>query len=122
MKKLTIVLLLGVFAGCGGGSAADEAMAKMKVARDAACACKDLACAEKAKGDYKEWEKKNIKRLKEGGKPSKSFQEKFRKLGDDADACMEKLKPAEPPPPPPMPEPLPPAPEAPPAAPPAATP
>ena len=124
MKKLSILLLLGVFAGCGGGSAADEAMSKMKAARDKACACKDLACAEKSKEDFKDWTKKNIDRLKKGGKPSKSFQEKFGKLGDEADACIAKLKPADPPPPPPVVEPTPtaPVPAAPAAAPPAATP
>ncbi len=116
--------MLGAFAGCGGGSAADEAMSKMKAARDKACACKDLACAEKSKEDFKDWTKKNIDRLKKGGKPSKSFQEKFGKLGDETDACIAKLKPADPPPPPPAMEPTPtaPVPEAPPAAPPAATP
>lgn len=128
MKLIAAVFALSTLAiGCGG-NAADEAMSRMKTAKDKICACKDVACAEKAKDDFSDWGKANRDKLKDS-KPSESFKEKFNKLEDEADACMDKLqeaaapKPADPVVPPPTPSPDPTAPpSADPAAPPAAAP
>ncbi|HVV86785.1 MAG TPA: hypothetical protein VHE35_27190 [Kofleriaceae bacterium] len=98
MKKLTIVLILGALVGCGG-DIADQAMGKMKSARDKACACKDVACAEGAKKEFMDWMQGHVKELKKAGKPSKSVRDKFEKLSDEADACIDKLRDAAAPPP-----------------------
>lgn len=99
MKKLALLLSLSAFSfGCGGG-AADEAMSRMKTARDKICKCADLECARKAKDEFREWTKANRGKLKDS-KPSDSFKKKFQAVEDEADTCMDKLrdaaKPADP--------------------------
>lgn len=103
MQKAIIAFLFGsMVAACGGG-AADEAMAKMKTKKEKICACKDVACAEKADEEYDKWMEANMKRLK-GAEPSDSFKKKYKELEHAARDCMDKLeeaaapKPADPPP------------------------
>ncbi|MEZ4400055.1 MAG: hypothetical protein R3B06_08550 [Kofleriaceae bacterium] len=94
MKHVALAFTLGaLLIGCGG-SAADEAMAKMKTARDKACACKDYACASKARDEFSDWMKANRDKLK-GSEPSKSFQEKFKAIEKEARECSNKLRDAE---------------------------
>lgn len=104
MKLTSALFALGILAAGCGGNAADEAMSRMKTARDKICACKDVACAEKAQEEFEAWGKANRDKLKDS-KPSESFIKKFKAVEDEADACKDKLeeaaKPAEPPPPPP---------------------
>lgn len=99
MKKLALVLSLCSFTFACGGGGADEAMSRMKTARDKICKCSDLDCAKKAKDEFRSWMKSNRDKLKDE-KPSKSFIEKFNAVEEEADACMDKLrdkdKPADP--------------------------
>jgi hypothetical protein len=120
MQKAIIALLFGSLVAACGGSAADEAMAKLKTKKDKICACKDVACAEKADEEYDKWMEANMKRLK-GAEPSDSFKKKFKDLEHAARDCMDKLEEAAAPKPAdPAPTPAEPPPAAPPAADPAA--
>lgn len=117
MKKLALLLSLSAFSiGCGGGGGPEEAMSKMKTARDKICKCADVECADKAKDEFRDWIKANRDKLKDS-KPSDSFKKSYKAVEDEADACMDKLRDAakakEAPPAPPAP-PAEPAPAAPP--------
>ena len=50
---LFAVAMIAMASGCGG-SAADVILGKMKSTKNAVCACKDMACAEKAEKDAKD--------------------------------------------------------------------
>ena len=96
MHKLTLgFLFASVLAACGGNGAADEAMKQLKIKKEKVCACKDLDCARKADDEFDNWMEKNLKRLKDGDEPSKSFQKKFKDLEYESRDCMDKLRDAE---------------------------
>ncbi len=119
MQKTLLVFVFGALLAACGGSAADEAMAKMKSTKDKICACKDLACAEKAEEDFEKWMKDNMKKLK-GADPSDSFKKKFKEIERAGRECKDKLEEAAAPTPPPAPPAADPVPTTPPAADPAA--
>lgn len=57
MKKLMIVLGMGLFAtACG--SKADNALAELESFKTKMCECKDVACVEGVEKEMEEWEKK----------------------------------------------------------------
>lgn len=118
MQKTLVAFLFGVLVAACGGGAADEAMAKMKSTKEKICACKDVACAEKAEEEFEKWMMANMKKLK-GADPSDSFKKKFKELERAGRECKDKLEEAAAPPPPPPTAPTP-DPAAPPAADPAA--
>ena len=99
MKSLMLILVLGALVGCGGGGDGggggkftDQVMARMQTTRDQACACKEAACAEKARTEFMDWGKANLDRMKKEGDPPREFQEKFMKLSKEADACIDALR------------------------------
>jgi hypothetical protein len=90
MRKLflTASVVFGLL-GCGG-SAGDEALAKMEGFKNDICACKDKECAEKVMKDMMEWGEKFEKDNKDK-KPSKEQEEKGDKIGKEMQECMTKL-------------------------------
>ncbi len=120
VQKLVIIAALGALVGCGkgggGGSVRDEAMARIELARDQACACKDPACGEQARVELKTWIKANTPRLQKLGVPPKAYSDRYNAVSLAAEACLEKLKAAatsDRRPAPPAPPPAPPPPTAP---------
>lgn len=91
MHKLMMALgLTALLAACGGGKGFDEILKKGKSFKDATCACKDLACAEKVEADMDAWMEKAVKDFK--GKPSKAQDEAWDKLEDEMKGCKVKLE------------------------------
>ena len=97
MKKiLFVVSMLGLAVGCGG-NVGDEILGKMESTKKAVCACKELACAEKAEADFEKFIMGKMKDAKDF-KPSKAQDEKADKLQDEMRACKKKLEEAAAPP------------------------
>ena len=96
VQKVVITAVLGALVGCGQGgggrSVRDEAMARIELARDQACACKDPACGEQARVELKTWIKANTPRLQKLGVPPKAYSDRYNAVSLAAEACLEKLK------------------------------
>lgn len=96
VQKLVITAVLGALVGCGQGgggrSVRDEAMARIELARDQACACKGPACGEQARVELKRWIKANTPRLQKLGVPPKAYSDRYNAVSLAAEACLEKLK------------------------------
>lgn len=91
MRKLflTASVVFGLV-GCGG-SAGDQALAKMEGAKTEMCACKDKACGDKVMKDLMEWGEKFEKDNKDK-KPSEEQEKKAEAIGKEMSECYMKLK------------------------------
>lgn len=76
---LSMTVFLGLGAGCGG-----DLVGKIDKLADEACACKDMACAEKVQA-------KLMDLVKDAKEPSKGDQEKIMKSMERMGECMAKL-------------------------------
>lgn len=83
----SVVLGLGA---CGSKSPVDDALNKMEDYKKQVCACKDMACAEKVSKEMETYMDEMQKKHKDV-KPSKEQDERADKIGDEMEACMNKL-------------------------------
>jgi hypothetical protein len=87
MKHLLLVAsCLLAFGGCKK-SGIDGKLDDLAKIRDAMCACKDKACADKQHDAYIAWKKGNSK----DDKPSDDQMKKFHEIRDALHACRHKL-------------------------------
>ena len=84
MKKLITVLSMTVFFALGASACGGDLVKKIDKLADEACACKDMACAEKVQA-------KLMDVLKDAKEPSKGDQEKIMKSMERLGQCMAKL-------------------------------
>jgi hypothetical protein len=84
MKKLITVLSMTVFFALGASACGGDLVKKIDKLADEACACKDMACAEKVQG-------KLMDLVKDAKEPSKGDQEKIMKSMERMGECMAKL-------------------------------
>ncbi len=83
LKTIVAMLCMTAFLALGSGCGSDM-VTKIDKLADEACACKDLACAEKA-------QTKILDALKDTKEPSKGDQEKVMKAMEKMGACVAKL-------------------------------
>jgi hypothetical protein len=87
MKHLIIVASIVFAAGCGKGGL-DGKLDELGKIRDAACACKDKACADEQHEKYIAWKKGNSK----DDKPSDDQMKKFEAIRKEMNDCRHKLE------------------------------
>lgn len=92
MKKLLFAVSMLGFAACGS-AAGDEVVKKMEGFKTAACACKDLACAQKVAEDMSKYMEEMAKKDVQG---TESQGKKIAALGEELGKCIAKLAPAAP--------------------------
>ena len=71
----------------------DEALRGLARYRDDMCDCKDAACGDDVKRDFKDWRKKMKAKMKDAGKPSERLMKRIMTIQAELDECSRKLKP-----------------------------
>jgi len=91
MKKIGLALVLSLAASACGGDAFDDALKQFEGFKNKMCACKDAACADKVKEDWRTWRLGLKDKLKDK-KPSEAQDKKGKALDDAMDACEDKVR------------------------------
>lgn len=90
MRFLIIAATMSV-ACARGTDVDDEVLARVRAARDRACACNDLACAQKIEDKLATWREANRARLQQVTAQAADIDAQITMLGDEIRACMERL-------------------------------
>jgi hypothetical protein len=69
----------------------DEVLARARAARDRACACSDLACAQRIDDKLAKWRDANHERLQRVTGQAAEIDAQLTMIGDEIRACMERL-------------------------------
>lgn len=93
---VSVLLSLGLLA-CNKGERMDplvkETMDKLRAARDAGCACSDLACVTKVQNEFGQWYMQNAGRLQAlKTKATAKQNEAAQKLTAELEACATKIE------------------------------
>lgn len=82
-----------VLLGCArGGDAADEVTARVQAARDRACSCGDLACAEDIAAKLATWQATHQARLDRMSARRPAVRARLTALTDEIAVCTERLR------------------------------
>jgi hypothetical protein len=90
MNKLALALILS-FSATACGDAFDDALEQFEGYKKKMCACKDAACADKVKEDWRTW-RKGLKSKLGDTKPSEAQDKKGKAIDDAMDACEDKAR------------------------------
>jgi hypothetical protein len=74
------------------GAAANEVMARVRVARNRACACKDVGCAATIEQKLAVWRHANQARLDLLSSSTPAYRAKLTALGDEISECVAQLR------------------------------
>ncbi|MBL9017915.1 MAG: hypothetical protein JNL83_27260 [Myxococcales bacterium] len=86
--RLALALVLAF--GCSNDEF-DTMLDQLAVFRDQACACADVACADKALADWRAYRNRAMAQVAKDARPSEKQERRGRALEDDLRRCREKL-------------------------------
>ncbi len=86
-----MVLLLILMVGCSNDEF-DKILDQLAVFRDQACACPDVACADKALADWRAFRNRAMEQVEKDTRPSEKQERRGRALEDELRRCRDKLQ------------------------------
>ena len=86
-----VLLLLVLTASCSHDEF-DKVLDQLAVFRDQACACTDLACADKALADWRAYRNRAMEQIGKDARPSDRQERRGRALEDELRRCRDKLE------------------------------
>ena len=91
MRRALLVIVLGLTASCSNDEF-DKMLDQLAVFRDQACACPDVACADKALADWRAYRNRSMEQVGKDARPSDRQEKRGRALEDELRRCRDRFE------------------------------